>query len=108
MDAIGSLSQREINVSFHYQNGRVHCVVSDDGPGIASELQSRIFDNGFSTKGTEHGIGLSLVRQSLESIGGNIEFDSEAGVFTQFFINLPYNITPNDIPSNNISAVNHD
>ena len=83
-------------------------VVSDDGPGIASELQSRIFDNGFSTKGTEHGIGLSLVRQSLESIGGNIEFDSEAGVFTQFFINLPYNITPNDIPSNNISAVNHD
>ncbi|HFL7597098.1 TPA: sensor histidine kinase [Yersinia enterocolitica] len=113
MEAIGNQSQREINVSFHYQNGRVHCVVSDDGPGIATELQGSIFDNGFSTKGNEHGIGLSLVRQSLESIGGNIEFDSEAGVFTQFFINLPYEVTSNNMTSsdnysNNISAVNHD
>ncbi|HDL8059956.1 TPA: GHKL domain-containing protein, partial [Yersinia enterocolitica] len=87
--------------------------VSDDGPGIATELQGSIFDNGFSTKGNEHGIGLSLVRQSLESIGGNIEFDSEAGVFTQFFINLPYEVTSNNMTSsdnysNNISAVNHD
>ncbi|MGH1474186.1 sensor histidine kinase [Yersinia proxima] len=113
MEAIGSQSQREISVSFHYQNGRVHCVVSDDGPGIKAELQDCIFDNGFSTKGDEHGIGLSLVRQSLESIGGNIEFDSEAGVFTQFFISIPYNITSNNMAysdnfSNNISAVNHD
>ncbi|CNH76787.1 sensor histidine kinase [Yersinia pekkanenii] len=108
IEAIGSLSQREITVSFHYQQGRVHCVVSDDGPGIQAALQDRIFDNGFSTKGNEHGIGLSLVRQSLERIGGNIEFDSDAGVFTQFFISLPYDTMPGDIPSNNINAVNHD
>lgn len=59
------------------------------------ELQNYIFDNGFSTKRNEHGIGLSLVRQNLDRIGGNIKFDSEFGVYTQFFISLPYDIASN-------------
>ncbi|CNH42689.1 sensory histidine kinase DcuS [Yersinia aldovae] len=96
IEAIDNQGQREINVSFHYQNGRLHCAVSDDGPGISAALQTHIFDNGFSTKGNERGIGLSLVRQCIESLGGSIEFDSEAGVYTQFFINLPYDITTNN------------
>ncbi len=71
----------------------MHCVVSDDGPGIQASLVPRIFELGFSTKGEDRGLGLSLVKQSLDAAGGSVELESEPGVFTQFFIQLPYKST---------------
>ncbi|RLM23422.1 two-component system sensor histidine kinase DcuS [Brenneria alni] len=90
MDAIDGQENCEISVSFHHQDGRLHCTVGDDGPGIALEDQARIYEQGFSTKGSGRGIGLYLTRQSLEKIGGNIDFESEPEVYTQFFVNIPY------------------
>ncbi|KAA8998493.1 two-component system sensor histidine kinase DcuS [Affinibrenneria salicis] len=90
MDALSGLENREISVSFHHQQGRLHCIVSDDGPGITPENQARIYQQGFSTKGSGRGIGLYLTRQSLEKIGGTIDFESEPDVYTQFFVNIPY------------------
>jgi signal transduction histidine kinase len=40
--------------------------IADDGPGIAREIRSRVFDPGFSTKKTGWGIGLSLARRIIE------------------------------------------
>ncbi|ACT11101.1 MULTISPECIES: sensor histidine kinase [Pectobacterium] len=90
MDAIDGQENCEISVSFHHQNGRLHCTVGDDGPGISPESQARIYEQGFSTKGSGRGIGLFLTKQSLEKIGGTIEFESEPEVYTQFFVTIPY------------------
>ncbi|MGE4389973.1 MAG: ATP-binding protein, partial [Citrobacter sp.] len=49
-----------------------------------------IFDKGVSSKGTERGVGLALVKQQVESLGGNIFVESEPGVFTQFFVQIPW------------------
>ncbi|WJY15187.1 sensor histidine kinase [Pectobacteriaceae bacterium CE90] len=90
MDAISGLENREISITFHHQSGFLHCIVGDDGPGIPLEVQTRIYQEGFSTKGCGRGIGLYLTKQSLEKIGGTIDFESEPDVYTQFFVNIPY------------------
>jgi signal transduction histidine kinase len=46
--------------------GGVLIRVADDGPGIPSELQRRIFQPGFTTKSGGWGIGLSLARRIVE------------------------------------------
>jgi signal transduction histidine kinase len=59
-------------------------LVVDDGPGIPPEHQQRVFQM-FETlrprdelEGT--GIGLALVKKLVESHGGQIVLESEAGV----------------------------
>lgn len=90
LDAFGPSADGEVSVLLHYQNGFLACEVSDDGPGIvASQLES-IFEKGFSSKGDERGVGLYLVKQQTESLGGKIIVESEPGVYTQFFVQLPW------------------
>jgi len=48
------------------------------------------FSKGFPTKGKNRGVGLYLARQQIENLGGEIAVESEPGVFTQFFVQLPW------------------
>ena len=91
LEALGQEPGGEISVSLHYRHGWLHCEVNDDGPGIPPEHIEHIFEKGVSSKGTERGVGLALVKQQVESVGGNISVESEPGVFTQFFVQLPWN-----------------
>lgn len=65
-------------------DGHVCIRVGDNGTGIAAEDVSRIFERGFSTKGEGRGVGLFLVGQELEALGGCIDVSAEGGqtVFT--------------------------
>jgi two-component system sensor histidine kinase DcuS len=90
IDAIDGVEGHEIGLSFHHHDDQLHCIVSDDGPGIDPAIGARIFEHGFSTKGTGRGIGLALIRSHLEKLGGSIDFESEPGELTQFFVHLPY------------------
>lgn len=49
-----------------------------------------IFEKGVSSKGAERGVGLALVKQQVEALGGVISVESEPGIFTQFFVQLPW------------------
>ncbi|MCC3701605.1 sensor histidine kinase [Rouxiella badensis] len=90
LEALGQQSQGEIHVLLHYQNGWLACEVSDDGPGIPAEQLTTIFEKGVSSKGSERGVGLFLVRQQIDSLGGNVTVESEPGVYTQFLVQLPW------------------
>lgn len=92
LDAAGDQGEGEISVLLHSQNGWLTCVVSDDGPGIAEEQLEAIFARGVSSKGEQRGVGLFLARQQIESLGGKIIVESEPGVYTQFFVQLPWDI----------------
>jgi len=90
IDAFSEQAEGEIHIMLHYQNGWLTCEVSDDGPGIEPEILSRIFDKGFSTKGENRGVGLFLLKQQTENLGGGVSVESEPGVFTQFLVQLPW------------------
>lgn len=47
--------------------------IQDNGPGISKERQMEIFTEGYTTKNdSNHGIGLTIVKQSLERLHGQI------------------------------------
>ncbi len=63
--------------------------VSDTGCGIPAEDRPRIFQTFFSTKPGGTGLGLAVLRRTVEDCGGRIAFDSEMGRGTTFRIHLP-------------------
>ncbi|WP_034916553.1 sensor histidine kinase [Erwinia sp. 9145] len=89
-DALGQQPDGEVSVLLHYQNGWLSCEVSDDGPGIPEENLEAIFEKGFSSKGELRGVGLFLTHQQIQNLGGKIMVESEPGIYTQFFVQLPW------------------
>jgi two-component system, NtrC family, nitrogen regulation sensor histidine kinase NtrY len=63
--------------------------VEDDGAGIAPELLPRVFEPRFSTTTSGSGLGLAIVRRLVESWGGRVEVESEAGKRTVVRVELP-------------------
>lgn len=65
--------------------------VKDNGEGITEENQTKIFNEHFSTKSKkqESGLGLGIVREVIESHGGQIDVASKVNVGTEFKIYLP-------------------
>ena len=75
---------------------RVRFTVSDTGPGIAPEEQSRIFTKFYqvdsSHKEEGNGLGLALVKRIVTSSGGNISVESEPGAGATFTVELPLSV----------------
>ncbi|WNS46591.1 DcuS/MalK family sensor histidine kinase [Paenibacillus sp. MMS20-IR301] len=81
---------RQVMLAFRYEAGRLLCEVSDKGPGIPAALQEQIFAQGFSTKGEQRGIGLYLVRKSVDKLQGRLELAPGSGAGTRFTVDVPY------------------
>ena len=73
MDKGGTLSVRTEKTS----DGFVKLVIQDTGHGMDAATQSRIFEPFFSTKERGTGLGLAVVRQIVETLGGRIEVASK-------------------------------
>ena len=69
--------------------------VSDNGMGIAREIQNKVFMPNFSTKYAGSGIGLAIAKRGIEHAGGRITFDTKEGVGTTFYIELPIQLNSN-------------
>lgn len=68
--------------------------VCDEGPGIPQRIRDRIFEPFFSTKDRTiktggMGIGLSLVRQSVLAVGGQVHVHDRPQGGTEFEVRLP-------------------
>jgi two-component system, OmpR family, phosphate regulon sensor histidine kinase PhoR len=73
----------------------VEMSIADDGPGIPAEATDRIFERFYridrarsrDTGGT--GLGLAIVKHIVQSHGGKVWVESEAGQGAEFFFTLP-------------------
>ena len=63
--------------------------VSDDGPGIPSELTDRVWNAFFTTKAQGSGLGLAIVRKIVDAHDGRIDVRTAPGQGTRFTITLP-------------------
>jgi signal transduction histidine kinase len=64
--------------------------VSDTGPGMSPETQSKVFDPFFTTKSAGRGLGLAVVSGIVRGLGGTIRLTSKLGEGTTFQILLPF------------------
>ncbi len=69
--------------------------VRDTGPGISPEAQARIFESFWQADGSltsqqrGYGLGLSIVKQLTELMGGEVMMDSTLGQGSTFRVRLP-------------------
>lgn len=63
--------------------------VCDNGPGIAPERQSRIFEPHFTTRSAGSGLGLAISRRLAEGMQGALTFAPAAPTGAHFILQLP-------------------
>ncbi len=86
---------RHVFVQISGNNGSVRCAVRDEGPGIAPQEMKELFKKfaRLSSRPTggesSTGLGLSIVKKLVESMGGRVWCDSEFGKGSTFFVELP-------------------
>ncbi|MBC7949874.1 MAG: HAMP domain-containing histidine kinase [Chitinophagaceae bacterium] len=78
-----------IEVTEKLLEGYVRISIADNGEGIASEMQSRIFTPNFTTKSSGTGLGLAMVKGIVEQAKGRIWFETEQGRGTTFHVEIP-------------------
>ncbi len=89
--AMEKTERKELRIEL--KGGQDHLVlrVRDTGCGISEDAQQKIFEPFYTTKGSRHGtgLGLSVVRNILSSIGGTIRVESTLGEGTCFIMEIP-------------------
>jgi signal transduction histidine kinase len=80
-----------IKVRTCVEDGHAVISIADTGGGIPEAIRARIFDPFFTTKqvGKGTGQGLSIAHNVIKSHGGRLEFQTEIGRGTTFFVRLP-------------------
>ena len=77
-------------VSYDLEGQILIIKVIDSGQGIAADIQAKMFERGFSTKGEHRGYGLNLIQTIVTNHQGFIEVKSQQNQGTTFYIELPY------------------
>jgi two-component system, CitB family, sensor kinase len=92
-EAVREINNEEKRVSLFFTDlGKELIIeVEDNGNGIDSHDNGRIFKEGFTTKdrNSNAGIGLSLVQNAINSLGGYVTFSSNVGEGTIFTVAIP-------------------
>jgi signal transduction histidine kinase len=95
------------------QNGKVSVAFEDKGIGIAAVDLKQIFEPFFRSKSVVdeqirgNGLGLSLVKETVEAHGGKIHAESELGAGSTFVIELPL-VTGGEITNSDITVHDSD
>jgi PAS domain S-box-containing protein len=84
-------SEGVIHIKTSSDNHNVEVSVTDNGNGIKSSIQEKIFNPFFTTKdvGKGTGMGLSIVLKIIEKHNAKIWFETKEGEGTTFFVAFP-------------------
>ncbi|MEZ4853181.1 PAS domain-containing sensor histidine kinase [Flavobacterium sp.] len=92
-NAIQAIPENQENklvlVSVFKQANNVEISVKDNGIGISTENQQRIFEPKFTTKSSGMGLGLAIIKNIIENYNGTITFESEINKGTTFTVSFP-------------------
>jgi signal transduction histidine kinase len=92
-----------VRVEARAEGGVARISVIDRGPGIAPDEQDRIFERFYRSSSTREtrgtGIGLAIVRTTVEAIGGTVSVTSTPGEGSSFDVRLPFATAPSPAPA---------
>jgi len=87
---------QEVDFTVWEEAGLLKASIKDKGIGIPKKEQDQLFDRFFRAKNVGiiegSGLGLSIVKKSIEVLNGEITFESEQGKGTTFNISIPVKI----------------
>ncbi|MBW2243861.1 MAG: HAMP domain-containing histidine kinase [Deltaproteobacteria bacterium] len=89
------IEQGRIEIGAEVRDDRLYCTIQDTGIGICADDQEFIFEEFFQVDDTSSsayrgaGLGLTLVRELLDLMGGEIELSSEVGRGTRVGFSVP-------------------
>lgn len=84
-----------VTLSLTARDATYRLAVRDSGAGIPDEFRSRIFqrfaqaDSSDTRSKGGTGLGLSIAKAIVERHGGTVDYTSQAGLGTEFFVDLP-------------------
>ena len=90
----GLSHEKTVHISISKEDSRTWVIVRDNGCGISQKYLNTIWNNSFSTKNANGGIGLSTVRDIVEKdLEGSISVESIENIGTTFSIYIPHKQT---------------
>lgn len=86
-----STQQIDITITEKKNKNLLSIMVEDNGVGIETSSQDKIFDMFYraSDRSKGAGLGLYIIKETVEKMNGSVELLSKEGEFTKFTINLP-------------------
>ncbi|UCF62858.1 MAG: PAS domain S-box protein [bacterium] len=88
-DSVSQEFTEKSEIIFREGDSCVLIEINDRGMGIKPEIMGRLFDPFFTTMAKGTGLGLVMVKRTINSHGGLIKVNSEKGKGTTFSIYLP-------------------
>jgi len=101
---VATPTPEQIGSGIAFPNGAVAISVSDNGPGIPSDIRDRLFDPFFTTKPDGSGLGLAVVHRAIDAHRGLVLLDSGPSG-TRFTVVLP--CLPRAIRTGHTPVVSH-
>jgi len=89
IEAMANAPRRNLVISSRRQGEMIEVAVADTGPGIAEHIKARLFEPFVTSKATGMGVGLSICRSIVESNGGRLWAEDNAGGGTVFRFTVP-------------------
>ncbi len=83
-----------VTLKAEQRGDKVEITVSDNGPGIAPSIRSRVFEPFFSTRPAGTGLGLAVVKTVADAHGAELALESEPGHGTRIGLALPQSASP--------------
>lgn len=98
IQAMGSTGKLDIGIH-KKDESTVQVWFKDTGGGIPDEVAIHIFERYYTTKekGVGTGMGLDISKQIVLNHNGAIYFESDPGIGTTFFVDIPINIGEDNI-----------
>lgn len=86
--------QTQVELNLSYLESHIRITVRDSGIGIPEEAFDKLFDSFYRANNAEFikgsGLGLTIVKEFLDLLGGSISFTSKLKTGTTFTVTLPY------------------
>ncbi|EQD33238.1 integral membrane sensor hybrid histidine kinase, partial [mine drainage metagenome] len=97
-NALKFTAQGEVRLGLSVADEHLCFTVADTGPGIDTELRTRLFRRYEQADGPQRsagsGLGLAISRELTEMMGGTLELESQPGRGSHFCLRLPLQRAP--------------
>lgn len=87
IDAVASVQKPHISICVHESMQMYTIRIANNGTLIPAEEREKIFLSGYSTKGSDRGLGLAISREIVEQYGATLNLETKQD--TSFVISIP-------------------